>query len=113
MVAGTAAMAGGKASPEAVSVMTERGLDLTAHESQPLGERLVRFSDLILTMTRGHREAILAQWPEAEPRIRVLCRSQGDVADPIGGPIQAYRRCAEQIDDELESWLSELELPAR
>jgi tRNA threonylcarbamoyl adenosine modification protein (Sua5/YciO/YrdC/YwlC family) len=111
--AGTAAMAGGKASPEAVSVMTERGLDLTAHESQPLGERLVRFSDLILTMTRGHREAILAQWPEAEPRIRVLCRSQGDVADPIGGPIQAYRRCAEQIDDELESWLSELELPAR
>ncbi len=110
--AGIAAMAGGKASAEAVSVMTERGLDLASHESQPLGERLVRFADLILTMTRGHREAILAQWPDAEPRTRVLCHDLGDVADPIGGPIQAYRRCAEQIDEELESWLGEIDLPS-
>lgn len=107
--AGIAAMAGGKASPEAVSVMTERGLDLSSHESQPLGERLVRFADVIVTMTRGHREAILAQWPEAEARTQVLCQGQSDVTDPIGGPIQAYRRCAEQIESELDHWLGKLD----
>lgn len=109
--AGISAMAGGKASPEAVNVMTERGLDLASHESQPLGERLVRFADLMLTMTRGHREAILAQWPNAAGRTQVLCRDKSDVADPIGGPIEAYRRCADQIDQEIIAWLDELKLP--
>ena len=110
--AGVSAMAGGKATAEAIEVMTERGVDLSPHESQPLGERLVRFADLILTMTQGHREAIVSRWPEAAHRTRILCSDQGDVADPIGGPLQAYRRCAEQIDQELAGWLAELDLPS-
>ncbi|MCI0357207.1 MAG: hypothetical protein L0211_01820, partial [Planctomycetaceae bacterium] len=66
----------------------------------------------ILTMTRSHRDAILTHWPEAEPRTHVLSRSRTDVADPIGGPIDLYRRCAEQIDDYLAAWVDELKLPA-
>jgi protein-tyrosine phosphatase len=89
--------------------MRERGLDLTQHESQPLSDRLVRFADLILTMTRGHREAIAAQWPEAAARTELLCRGHGDVADPIGGPLEVYRRCAEQIDSHLAPWIRGLD----
>ena len=33
-----------------------------------------------------------------------------DVADPIGGPVERYQRCAAQIEAELESQLSQLEL---
>ncbi len=112
MSAGIAAMVGGRASPEAVQVLSARGLDLSQHESQPLGDRLVRFADLILTMTASHRDAILAQWPDAEPRTRMLCRDLRDVADPVGGPVDLYRRCAEQIDSQLESWLNEIDLSA-
>jgi protein-tyrosine phosphatase len=108
MSAGIAAMMGSRASPEAVSVLNEKQLDLRKHESQPLTDSLVRSADLIIAMTRSHRHAILAEWPEAAGRVKLLCRSGGDVADPIGGPTEAYRRCAEQISGELERWLEEL-----
>lgn len=109
MSAGVSAMVGGRATSEAAQVMQDRGLDLAQHESQPLNDRLVRFADLILTMTRAHREAILAQWPSVASRTFVLSRDGTDLADPIGGPIDYYRRCAEQIDAQLEAWLPELE----
>lgn len=112
MSAGIAAMMGGRASREAVDVLREKGLDLSNHESQPLGDRLVRFADYIFTMTRGHRAAILAQWPEAEPRTRLICRDDRDVSDPIGGPPELYRRCAEQIDEQLAGWMTEIDFSA-
>ncbi|MBC8356237.1 MAG: threonylcarbamoyl-AMP synthase [Planctomycetes bacterium] len=110
MSAGIAAMSGGQASDESVQVMQDRGIDINHHESQPLSERLVRFADLILTMTRGHREAIVAQWPESAARTKVVCRDSADVSDPIGGPIDRYRRCADQIDAQLEAWIDEIDL---
>jgi protein-tyrosine phosphatase len=89
--------------------MAERGWDLRSHESQPLTDRLVRFADLILTMTRGHREAILAQWPHAAVRTHLLGESFGDVVDPIGGAAEVYRQCATQIDRFVQQWLDRLD----
>jgi tRNA threonylcarbamoyl adenosine modification protein (Sua5/YciO/YrdC/YwlC family) len=108
--AGIAAAPGGRAANEAIEIMKERGLDLTQHESQPLSDRLVRFADLILTMTRGHREAIIGHWPEAAERTFVLSKSRGDVADPIGGPQDLYRKCAEQIDAYLAEWVKDIDI---
>ncbi len=108
--AGIAAAPGGRAATEAISIMNERGLDLSLHESQPLSDRLVRYADLIITMTRGHREAIINHWPEAAPRTHVISRNRGDVADPIGGPADMYRKCAEQIDAYLAEWVAEIDL---
>lgn len=111
MSAGLSATPGGRAADEAISVMRKRGLDLSAHESQPLSDRIVRYADLIITMTRSHRDAILTHWPEAEPRTHIITRGRGDVADPIGGPLDLYDRCADQIDELLEVWIDELKLP--
>jgi protein-tyrosine phosphatase len=108
MSAGTSATPGGRAAAEAQQAMRDRGLDLAQHESQPLSARLVRFADLILTMTRSHREAVINQWPEAEPRVHVL--SSGDISDPIGGPLDLYRHCAEQLDSSLADWIDKLPL---
>jgi protein-tyrosine phosphatase len=108
--AGIAAMDGGRPTPEAVAVMAERGLDLSGHESQPVTERLVRHADVILAMTRSHRQAIAVQWPDAAERTRVLCRNGADVADPIGGPKELYARCADQIEEQLEAYVAEWEL---
>jgi protein-tyrosine-phosphatase/tRNA A37 threonylcarbamoyladenosine synthetase subunit TsaC/SUA5/YrdC len=107
--AGVAAMAGSAASPEARTAVGQRGLDLSSHESQPVSDRLVRFADVILAMTRGHRDALLRQWPEAAARTRLLSRSTADVSDPIGGPLDVYQRCAAQIDQYLEAWEAELD----
>jgi tRNA threonylcarbamoyl adenosine modification protein (Sua5/YciO/YrdC/YwlC family) len=110
--AGIAAMLGGRAAREAVQAMSGFGLDLSSHETQPLTEPLVRHADLILTMTRRHREAIVAQWPSAAERTLLLSVGEVDIDDPIGAPLEQYRRCAVQIRAELELRLLDLELPA-
>jgi protein-tyrosine-phosphatase len=107
--AGVATSMGGRASPEAIRVLAEQGINLTDHETQPLSEPLVRQADVIFVMSRAHREAILAQWPSAAQRTRLLARSGGDIFDPIGGPPERYQRCAEQIRIELQAQLDELE----
>jgi protein-tyrosine-phosphatase len=77
--------------------MQEMGIDLSSHNAQQLTDQLVRHADLLITMTHGHRQAIVDHWPEAASRTKLLM-SEGDVADPIGGPLEVYRRCAEQIE---------------
>jgi tRNA threonylcarbamoyl adenosine modification protein (Sua5/YciO/YrdC/YwlC family) len=111
MSAGTSAAPGGRAAAEAIQALRDRGLDLAQHESQPISSRIVRFADLILTMTRSHRDAVVSQWPEAEPRVHLLA-SSGDISDPIGGPLDLYRRCAEQLDANLANWMEKLPLVA-
>jgi protein-tyrosine-phosphatase len=110
MSAGIAAMLGGRAAAEAMQVMSEQNIDLSTHESQPLTEQLVRHADLILPMTRSHRQAILAEWPEAAPRVKLLAHDGTDVPDPIGGPIEQYQRCVAQMKPEIEKWVDELKL---
>jgi protein-tyrosine-phosphatase len=103
-------MTGGRASPEALQVMSQMGLDLRGHETQPLNETLVRHADVIYAMTHSHREAIVAQWPGAAERTRLLSVSGDDICDPIGGPLERYRQCAARLQSELEARVDELEL---
>jgi tRNA threonylcarbamoyl adenosine modification protein (Sua5/YciO/YrdC/YwlC family) len=107
---GTAAGIGGRASSEAVEVMAESGLDLHGHETHPVTEPLVRHADVIFTMTQSHRQTIVAQWPDAAKRTFVLAADGGDIVDPIGGPKERYRHCADQIRAELRGRLDGLEL---
>jgi len=109
MSAGIAAEEGGKAAAEAVEVMSAFGLDLRGHETQPLTEPLARHADTIYAMTRAHREAIVAQWPSAAERTEVLSADGADICDPIGGPVERYRCCAERLQTELETRINELE----
>jgi tRNA threonylcarbamoyl adenosine modification protein (Sua5/YciO/YrdC/YwlC family) len=109
MSAGLSAYLGGRPATEAVEVMQSIGIDLSQHESQPLTAQLVRHADVIWTMTRSHRQAILAQWPEAASRCELLCLDLRDIPDPIGGPIELYQQCAQQIKAELEGRLKQIE----
>lgn len=105
--AGVHAGGGSPASPEAVTLMGEMGCPLDRHLSQQLTEQLVRSADLIITMTRGHRQAMLASWPDAAPRTRLLM-PDADLSDPIGGSAEIYRACAEQIEQALDPHADEI-----
>ena len=110
MSAGIAAMAGGRPSAEAVNVMTRAGLDLSAHVSQPLTRQLAQHADVILPMTRSHRTAIVAEWPDVAERTRLVCTDGGDVSDPIGGTVEVYQRCADQLSAEIAQQVERLDL---
>ena len=106
--AGISAGEGQSASANAVEVLSEYGLDLSNHRSLLLNETHVRFADFIFTMTRHHRERILSNWHNVDSRLSVLRTDGGDITDPIGGTLSAYRTCAEQIYVEIGRRLEEI-----
>lgn len=106
--AGLAAAIGAPANPEAIALLSEEGLDLRNHESQPLTERLLQQVDMIYTMTRGHRDAILAERPDLASRVRTLSAVGKDIADPIGGGREIYRDCKQTIETHLQQIIQDL-----
>lgn len=106
--AGLAADYGSPASRESVEMMRRRGLDLKAHSSQPLTDRLIEHADRCYTLTNGHRAAILDSHPELTDRVQVLARDGGDISDPIGGGIDEYAACAKSIEQHLTKILDEI-----
>lgn len=95
--AGLAASLGAPASPEAVALLAEEGIDLREHSSQPVTDRLLAQADAIYTMTRQHRQAILSEHPELELRVRTLAEDWTDISDPIGSGRAAYEACKREI----------------
>ena len=106
--AGLMAEEGQPASANAIEALKEYGIDLGNHRSLRLNETHVRFADFIFTMTRHHREKILSSWHNVDSRLSVLRMDGGDIADPIGGSMAAYRTCAEQIRSEINQRLDDV-----
>jgi len=106
--AGVAAGEGSMASQQAIEVMEARGIDISDHLSRPLNEAIVDQADILLTMTRGHRAAIIAAWPDRANQVQTLRRDGGDIADPVGSSVEIYQHCADQMERELAAWIKNL-----
>ena len=107
--AGIAAGPGAPAAMQSMTVMEGYGMDISDHQSRPVTARLANYADLVLTMTNGHRNAIISQWPILESRVRTIRHDGGDVSDPIGSPIPVYQACAEQIESCLQQWVDKID----
>jgi protein-tyrosine-phosphatase len=101
--AGTFAAEGEKASPMAVEVLADMGIDLSSHLSKPLSGELVDSSSLIVVMTPNQAEAVLLIDPGAHDKIVLFGdldakREGGGIEDPIGKGRVAYERIREELD---------------
>lgn len=113
---GIAAVEGMPASPNAVKVMREEGIDLSAHKARLFSEEFLK-ADLILTMAKSHKDYILDRFPAAKGKVFVLeefSSERGgdenmDVPDPYGGDENTYRRVAAEIKQKLKNVLERLE----
>ncbi len=99
--AGIFAQIGERASDEAIAALDEMGIDLTYHRSKPVSEDLIQKSDLILTMTEGHKKILEGLSPKKVYSVMEYIGSDGDIADPYGGDIEEYRETAKEIYDAL------------
>lgn len=93
------------ASDEAIVVMGEYGIDLSAHVSKQLVEENLHGVNLILTMTASHRQAIIDRFPQYEPLAYTLTQylnHSGDIMDPFGRGIEAYYETARQLKELIE-----------
>ncbi|MGE5542135.1 MAG: low molecular weight protein arginine phosphatase [Bacillota bacterium] len=122
--AGTATIDGAPASEHAVSVMKDRGIDLTGHRSSRLTKGLVEWADLILTMT-GSQKSLISNVFGARSKVFTLLEYAGDterpkgpgdpgeectadISDPYGRPVETYRKVARQIEDALKQVLGRI-----
>ena len=97
--AGTHAVSGTPASSFACRAMEASGLDLTQHRASLLTSDLVKWADLILTMTLEHTSSTRQHFPEGNSKtfpLAVYAGMSGDVDDPTPDE-SAYERCAEQL----------------
>ena len=99
--AGLSALPGQSASGDALAVSGDFGLDLSLHQSKPLSEKLLVEADLVLVMTRNHKQALLAGMPQHAGKVHTLKEfvdDSGDVADPFGGGLEEYRQAAQELE---------------
>lgn len=106
--AGVAAGPGSPSSPEAVEILSERGVDISGHASQQVTPQLLSQADQIFTMTRSHREMLVREFPEVAQRVKLISRNGSDVIDPMGAGMKEYRRCADQIEKYVQDIVAEL-----
>jgi protein-tyrosine phosphatase len=114
--AGTAAISGYGAAPEAMDAARDLGANLNSHVSQPVTPELIAQADYLIAMTQSHARALTEWYPVGSTLVaedpaslpRVLCPESGDIADPIGCDYPVYQECARQILGYLERLVPEL-----
>lgn len=110
--AGIATHPNEKANPLAQKVMEEQGIQVTDHRSKQIQVELLKQSDLILTMTDGHKNAVLSAEPSIWNKIFTLNEYAGikekDIPDPYGLTIQEYQITAQEISKALEKIIDKL-----
>ena len=91
---------------EALQVLAENGNEVLSGTSKPLTKRLVERAHLVITMTRGHRDIIRRRYPEATRKTHMLLSYIGkrkDVEDPVGMPVEAYRKSLKAMEPALKA----------
>ena len=104
--AGTWASTGARAAVQACQVMTKRGIDITNHRARDISSVDVTEAALILVMTRTHREAIVAEFPDVRTKTYLMSEMIGksyDIADPYGSSLAHYAYCAEDLSIIIEA----------
>jgi len=124
--AGTCAWEGDSASPKAIEVLKEKGIDINNHRSTPLTPELIKEADLILTMTYNHKMAVLHMRPQSNGKVFTLKEyvlrdgekspiakssleeTDYDIKDPFGQSIDVYEKSAEEIQENLQVLIKKL-----
>ena len=105
--AGSCALPGARATPQAVEALHRIGTDLSHHRSRPLTVELIHQADMIYTMGKNHAQAVTALVPSAREKVDMLDPA-GDIDDPIGGDTALYEDLAGHLEALIEKRLQDI-----
>jgi len=110
--AGIYAENGSAASTNAKKILDEQEIPHD-HQASMLTDKLVEGSDYILTMTLGHKIAVMNQFPNARSKTFTLkefaqLEENRDIADPFGGSEEMYRTTFFEIKEAIEKVVERL-----
>ena len=114
--AGLAAIDGQIPSTHSVTAMHEVGIDIAAQRSTQITPELVDSVDYIFGLANGHVENMTRYFPQAREKIFLLREfveelpAEGrEISDPIGGDLEIYKICRNQIKQGVDSIIPFLE----
>lgn len=97
------------ADPIAQELMSDRGLDISAHRARQLTGRILQESDLVLVMDSAQRSEVMRM--EASTRGKVFCLghwSSTEIPDPYKQPRKAFEEALRLIERGVSEWLPKL-----
>ncbi|HSQ33836.1 MAG TPA: low molecular weight protein arginine phosphatase [Peptostreptococcaceae bacterium] len=110
--AGISTIDGLDASKHSISALKEMNIDLKNHKSKLLTLDLVEKSDLILTMTKAHKDIILNSLPQFSTKIFTLKEFADDkdidIVDPFGGSLEVYKGTAYDIQNTINKLIDKI-----
>lgn len=102
--AGTWPLAGQPAVEKTQKVVRKHGMDISDHRSKGVNRHLMEAFDLILTMEKGQKEALMVEFPEYAKKNFLISEMVGifeDIEDPIGLSEEDFKDTANQIESYL------------
>lgn len=108
--AGTHARSDWTATPEAVQVCGEIGVDISGHQAQRLSSELVEWADHVLVMEEMHAYAVQACDWRAPFKVWKMGEFVGkkQIDDPVGQSVRRYRKCRDLLQRAVDGALERL-----
>jgi len=103
--AGVFAYDGDEASANSAKIASRLGLTLDAHVAKCVTLESIEEARLVVCLTTGHKNHLLATYPKYIEKIMTLselCGDDIDISDPFGGSLEIYEKCATQIKQYIE-----------
>ena len=104
--AGLGALVDHPASEHAVTLMRERGLDISDHRARQITPEMVHAADLVLVMESGHKRVIDANEPASRGKIYRLGEWQDrSIEDPYRQSREVFEAVLRDIDEGVAEWV--------
>ena len=109
--AGIFANLGNPPEPFAIQVAREAGVDISGHRARVVNNDNLNWADIVLAMESGQRGFISMAFPHQSGKVFLLGdfrypqRGGGEIADPYGSSIQAYRSCFGEIREAMDGFI--------
>lgn len=91
--------------------LQEVGIDASLHKSQSITIKDLIESDLIVTMTKSHKDFLVSEFNAGE-NVKTFEEVAGikDIIDPYGASLQYYRQCRDEINVGIKKIFDNLKL---
>ena len=108
--AGLSALVGEPAPENAVTLLQQKGVDLSAHRARQLEPSHVLASDLVLVMEKWQKAEVERLCPPARGRTYLLAHWQDglEIKDPYRGSAALFEEVFDKISVAVDAWLERL-----
>ena len=98
----------------AINVMKDYNVDLQTHRATNIKQSKIEEMDLILCATNAHKQEVIYMYPELKNKVLTMkeyvnnTTSDLDIKDPWGYDSYIYARCAEEINEVIDTIINNL-----